>query len=78
MSIFKKIMSAQEYERDGQKRTSWKEVGIISQNSKGNMFMSLHHLPGVRFNLFDPDPPKEGQAAPARSVEDLDDNLPNW
>lgn len=75
MSIFKKIMSAHEYERDGEKKTSWKEVGVISQNAKGNMFMSLHHLPGVRFNLFDPDAPREGKP---KSFDDIDDNLPNW
>jgi hypothetical protein len=45
MSVFKRVLAAHEYETREGKKTSWKEVGIITQNDKGNMFLSLHHLP---------------------------------
>lgn len=77
MSIFKKVMAAHEYEVRGEKKTSWKEVGIITQNQKGNMFLTLHHLPNVRLNLFDPDPPRDGPK-PAQTFEQLEDDVPNW
>ena len=79
MSVFKRVLAAHEYEVRGEKKTSWKEVGIITQNDKGNMFLSLHHLPNQKFNLFDPDPPREAtqtQRKPAKSFDDLDDDVP--
>lgn len=81
MSIFKRVLAAHEYETQQGKKTSWKEVGIITQNDKGNMFLSLHHLPNQKFNLFDPDPPRDGrQANPQKqsgnSFPDLDDTVP--
>ena len=79
MSIFKRVLAAHEYEVRGEKKTSWKEVGIITQNDRGNMFLSLHHLPGQKFNLFAPDPPKTAQTertkAP-RSFDDVKDDVP--
>jgi len=79
MSIFKRVLAAHEYEVRGEKKTSWKEVGIITQNDRGNMFLSLHHLPGQKFNLFDPDPPKTGQierSQAPRSFDDLSSEVP--
>jgi hypothetical protein len=79
MSVFKRVLAAHEYETREGKKTSWKEVGIITQNDKGNMFLSLHHLPNQKFNLFDPDPPREAtqtQRKPAKSFDDLDDDVP--
>ena len=77
MSIFKRVLAAHEYEVRGEKKTSWKEVGIITQNDRGNMFMTLHHLPNQKFNLFDPDPPRENpQKQSAQSFDDIKDDVP--
>jgi hypothetical protein len=80
MSIFKRVLAAHEYEVRGEKKTSWKEVGIITQNDRGNMFLSLHHLPNQKFNLFDPDPPRETAQTERRpatqSFDDLKDDVP--
>lgn len=80
MSIYKRVVAAHEYEVRGEKKTSWKEVGIITQNEKGNMFLSLHALPNVRYNLFDPREDDGRQASPqkqsGKSFDDFNDSVP--
>lgn len=77
MSIVKRVVAAHEYETNGEKKTSWKEVGIITKSQKGNMFLSFHHLPNQTFNLFDPDPERDNQQKQSpKSFSDIKDDVP--
>lgn len=58
MSKIFNIMSAEEYQKDGETKTSWNQVGKLVQHDKG-MFIKLNILPNQTFQVFEPKPKEQ-------------------
>jgi len=59
------IKSKEEYEKDGDKKNAWRDVGEMIEFDNGNKIMKLNLLPNQQFSLF----PIEKQANGNQDIE---------
>ena len=45
----KKVLSCEKYQKNGEEKTSYKEIGNIFTNANGNEFLKLYFLPSQVF-----------------------------
>ena len=55
------ICTKRTYEKDGEKKTIWLNVGTLKETDDGKRFIELNMFPNTPFYAFAPKP-KEGQA----------------
>ena len=57
---FRKLVYAEEYEKGGEKKTAWKECGVLFFNENGNISIKLTSLPlSGQIMAFGPRPKSE-------------------
>lgn len=47
------------YEKNGEKKMSWKRVGEIFTSKAGKEYVKIYHMPGVLISVFEDDKNKE-------------------
>ena len=51
----KKVLSCEKYQKNGEEKTSYKEIGNIFTNANGKEFLKLHFLPNQIFLIKEDD-----------------------
>jgi hypothetical protein len=52
MKLFN-ICTKKEYEKDGEKKTTWYKVGVLKVAESGKMYIRLFQQPSTEFFVFD-------------------------
>jgi len=68
---FRKLVYAEEYEKGGEKKTAWKECGVLFFNENGNISIKLTSLPlSGQIMAFGPRPKSETPDGKGERYED--------
>jgi hypothetical protein len=50
----KNICTKREYEKNGEKKTTWMNVGTLSTSKEGKQYINLNMFPDTTFFVFEP------------------------
>lgn len=53
---FLNIMSKSTYQKDGQEKAAWKQVGVLKITDGGKQFIDLFMFPNQTYYVFEPKP----------------------
>jgi single-stranded DNA-binding protein len=70
------IVTKQEYESKGEKRTSWLNVGTLKVMDDSKKFITLNMFPNTSFYVFEQKPKGSAQTANSGSNSGSKDNTP--
>lgn len=43
----------EEYEKNGEKKTSWNRIGVFIEGKNGKQYVKLYHIPGVLIHVYE-------------------------
>lgn len=64
------------YEKNGEKKVSWKRIGETFEGKNGKQYVKLYHMPGTLISVFEDE--KSKQSKPAAHDEFGADNEVPW
>lgn len=67
----KQVLSMEKYEKNGEEKTSYKEIGTIFESRNGNEFLKLHILPGQMFLIKEKEERQESSSQVQKKAEDV-------
>lgn len=49
----KYLCVGESYEKDGEKKVSWKRIGELFEGKNGKQYAKIYHMPGILINVFE-------------------------